>query len=350
MDELLQAIEAIKADDKPKAQRLLALALKKEPNNELAWLWMSRVVDDPQKEQMCLQKVLRINPNNRSAKLLLRYHDDSLPEESVDVGETSMSVPAMDGTAPAPGLQQPEVSTPVSLPQPEPLRPEEPIHTQQTQYCSNCGAPVAGNFCSNCGQPVHQAPLTPVQPQPNPPIQVIYTPPPSPPVIVHPTSNAQPNDPPGYEAIMVQTPPHPPSRFTAKRTIAAIGLGLIILAGLLAWENSRQWYGILLGGYQYSSSMGLTTGPGILSTISAVIGLVLLLAVNKESSAHLLGSLAAIISGIMAFIFMSSTGNIDTMIFDWIEYSDSAGVGIYLVFVGAAITLGCFFIPSAKKS
>ena len=46
MDKLQQAMNRIKTWDKAGGRQLLIEILRSEPNNEIAWLWMSAVVDD----------------------------------------------------------------------------------------------------------------------------------------------------------------------------------------------------------------------------------------------------------------------------------------------------------------
>ncbi|MCL4271862.1 MAG: hypothetical protein KJZ72_20050, partial [Anaerolineales bacterium] len=65
-DKLQQAITAIKSGQKQVGQQLLARVIQEEPNNEVAWLWMSAVVDED-KRGYCIEHALKINPNNLQA-------------------------------------------------------------------------------------------------------------------------------------------------------------------------------------------------------------------------------------------------------------------------------------------
>lgn len=67
MDNLQQAINHIKTGEKTKGKHILIDILRSEPNNEIAWLWMSAAVDDLGQRKQCLEKVLKINPNNQKA-------------------------------------------------------------------------------------------------------------------------------------------------------------------------------------------------------------------------------------------------------------------------------------------
>lgn len=67
-DPLQTAIQAIKAGDRETGKRLLAQVIHSTPQNELAWLWMSGVVDSDDLRRQCLERVLSINPGNTLAK------------------------------------------------------------------------------------------------------------------------------------------------------------------------------------------------------------------------------------------------------------------------------------------
>ncbi len=56
--------------DASRARQLLTQSLKLDPNNEMAWLWLSRTTHDPQKQMQCVERALRINPNNPQALAL----------------------------------------------------------------------------------------------------------------------------------------------------------------------------------------------------------------------------------------------------------------------------------------
>jgi hypothetical protein len=67
-DKLQQAITAIKSGDKETGKQLLIEILKVDRRNEVAWLWMTKVVDSQDERIKCLQNVLKINPDNEAAK------------------------------------------------------------------------------------------------------------------------------------------------------------------------------------------------------------------------------------------------------------------------------------------
>jgi flagellar basal body-associated protein FliL len=69
-NKLKQAISLIKSGQKQKGRQLLSEILNAEPDNELAWLWMSAAVSKD-KRRYCLEKVLSINPHNQQAQQAL---------------------------------------------------------------------------------------------------------------------------------------------------------------------------------------------------------------------------------------------------------------------------------------
>ena len=60
-------IDAVRFGDAECGRKLLRQALIENPRNEVAWLWMALIVDDPEQQRDCLQRVLEINPQNQAA-------------------------------------------------------------------------------------------------------------------------------------------------------------------------------------------------------------------------------------------------------------------------------------------
>ncbi len=73
-----RASEALTRKDKPTARKLLDELIFFEPDNEEAWLLLSKVVDHLNEVSDCLQHVLALNPHNQAARQkydeLLRRH------------------------------------------------------------------------------------------------------------------------------------------------------------------------------------------------------------------------------------------------------------------------------------
>ncbi|MFN2272713.1 MAG: tetratricopeptide repeat protein, partial [Anaerolineae bacterium] len=67
-DLLQQGIAALRAGDKAQARQLFSQAIRQDPRNEQAWLWLSGALETTQDKLMCLNKVLVINPANEAAQ------------------------------------------------------------------------------------------------------------------------------------------------------------------------------------------------------------------------------------------------------------------------------------------
>lgn len=63
-----QGIAAVKAGNLAAARLLFANVLQTEPENEVAWLWLSGAVASNAERKYCIERVLTINPNNQAAK------------------------------------------------------------------------------------------------------------------------------------------------------------------------------------------------------------------------------------------------------------------------------------------
>lgn len=64
---LEDAVAHIKSGNIEKARPLLAEYLKSNPQDENAWLWMTRCVTEAEQKKYCFEKVLKINPQNQFA-------------------------------------------------------------------------------------------------------------------------------------------------------------------------------------------------------------------------------------------------------------------------------------------
>jgi len=64
-------IEYYKSGNKTGALQIFLEVLKREPNNEVAWLGLAACVDKPEQKKDCFHKVLSINPNNAVAQKAL---------------------------------------------------------------------------------------------------------------------------------------------------------------------------------------------------------------------------------------------------------------------------------------
>ncbi len=72
LDALQQGIYAARQGRRAEARAWLREALRRDPNNEQAWLWLSTVVETDAEYQMCLERALAINPLNETTRARLR--------------------------------------------------------------------------------------------------------------------------------------------------------------------------------------------------------------------------------------------------------------------------------------
>ncbi|MCZ7546391.1 MAG: hypothetical protein M5R40_23975 [Anaerolineae bacterium] len=76
-----RGIEAAQAGNKKAAKDSFVQALKHDPRNELAWMWMVSVVETEKERRFCLQKILEINPGNaRARQALAQMQRTQLPD------------------------------------------------------------------------------------------------------------------------------------------------------------------------------------------------------------------------------------------------------------------------------
>ena len=93
-----QAVEAINSGDQVNGRQLLSLALRTDPGNELAWLWLATVVDDAEQRRECVERVLAINPNNETAWLWMATVVDE-PAVKRDCYERVLAIDPSNGVA-----------------------------------------------------------------------------------------------------------------------------------------------------------------------------------------------------------------------------------------------------------
>lgn len=90
-----QGVEALKLEDKAKARKLLAQAVKEDPKDKKAWLWLSQAVEEEQQQIACFRKVLEIDPQNEYAKrglqIIQRKRQESLNQSTGQLSQVSAS-------------------------------------------------------------------------------------------------------------------------------------------------------------------------------------------------------------------------------------------------------------------
>jgi hypothetical protein len=106
-------IEATKAGQKAKARCLLEQVIEADQTNEMAWLWLSAVVDTKAEKIRCLEMALELNPANQDARTALEWLRSGVV-----------------------------------------LEPPPQVEIERV-LCGRCGAvnTVEDNFCRRCGNP-----------------------------------------------------------------------------------------------------------------------------------------------------------------------------------------------------
>ncbi len=123
------AITAIRAGRKEEGRQLLNLLIQQNPNDELAWLWMSSVVNTDEQRARCLYHVLAINSTNelahRGLKILGIVVTDSRP---VKIPRDSQPIPIPKPTPTSqptyPSVAQVEQATPAEERRPFRIDPQ----------------------------------------------------------------------------------------------------------------------------------------------------------------------------------------------------------------------------------
>jgi twitching motility two-component system response regulator PilG len=76
---LQSGIAAARAGSKARARAAFREAVALDPHNEVAWLWLAGVTDDPAEGITYLERVLRLNPGHHRAKAGIEYFRAKLP-------------------------------------------------------------------------------------------------------------------------------------------------------------------------------------------------------------------------------------------------------------------------------
>ncbi|MCU0493479.1 MAG: tetratricopeptide repeat protein [Chloroflexaceae bacterium] len=117
-DTLQAGIAALKTGDRAGAMRLLAQAVRSDPNNERAWLFLAGAVADLEQRRSCLERVLQLNPQNEMARKGLA----SLAQPTATVAPVDPAAAVVPESALPPASTPP----PVALPAARVTPPEPP--------------------------------------------------------------------------------------------------------------------------------------------------------------------------------------------------------------------------------
>jgi tetratricopeptide (TPR) repeat protein len=79
-DLLQQGIEQLDTGDRRGAAKIFVRLLRRDPQIENAWWWLSACVETEQQKRDCLQRILELNPWNEEARAALDQLDFTLPD------------------------------------------------------------------------------------------------------------------------------------------------------------------------------------------------------------------------------------------------------------------------------
>lgn len=121
--------------DVARARQLITQSLKLDPNNEMAWLWLSRTTDDPARQLQCVDRALKINPANEQALAIRQKLVKASTPASSSPFSSAASTPSVSPT-PSPSesgrsLQERLKGASVSVekkPTPAPAAPPPPVY------------------------------------------------------------------------------------------------------------------------------------------------------------------------------------------------------------------------------
>ncbi len=92
---LQQAIDLAKSGKRDAAEMLIRQVLETDPNNEVAWMWLSGVSHDVLVKQEALKRVLQLNPDSTLAKEGLARFGGELPEKAEEPETPEFAPPAV---------------------------------------------------------------------------------------------------------------------------------------------------------------------------------------------------------------------------------------------------------------
>jgi hypothetical protein len=90
-----RGVAAARGGQKRVAAGLLTRSLQLDPRCEMAWLWLSGVIEDPRQQAFCLNAVLKLNPQNQHAQRGLRLlQERNLLADDPQQPATGLTMPA----------------------------------------------------------------------------------------------------------------------------------------------------------------------------------------------------------------------------------------------------------------
>lgn len=89
--QLVAGVRAARQGNRQRARELLEGVLKRERENEQAWIWMASIVSSSRERRICLERVLKVNPNNRAARAAINSMVGVIGGEAATIDFEAMS-------------------------------------------------------------------------------------------------------------------------------------------------------------------------------------------------------------------------------------------------------------------
>lgn len=124
-DLLRRGIEAAHADRKAEAREIFIQVVEVDPRNELAWMWLSGLMDDLEDQIIACENVLTINPENQKVRLFLdslKRKQQALKGENRETSQKTREQPLAHQVKKEHGVKQ---DTPTRDPTRDPMRTAE---------------------------------------------------------------------------------------------------------------------------------------------------------------------------------------------------------------------------------
>ncbi|RRR65334.1 MAG: hypothetical protein EI684_23475 [Candidatus Viridilinea halotolerans] len=281
-----RGIAALRAGDRALARRLLTEALRANPQDTQAWLWLAGALpDDVAAQRYCLQRVLALDPTHRAARQGLTALTQRATRQAVAAAPAPPApvTPPVRVIAPQPRAPLPPsppmavAAVPLGVATPKPLvPPKPPVASQPAAPLAQPKPPVASQPAAPLVPPkpkVATAPPSPLAPQPAAP--------PLPPAVAFEDSYINP-----WLALWLQP------RRAMRSAIALRSTGetwlLAALAGVSGYLAAMAW-----------GDLGATLGPREVLAVAVIVGpllgmiLLQLVGVLLRTGGWLLGGRAA---------------------------------------------------------
>jgi twitching motility two-component system response regulator PilG len=157
-------IAAAKAQDKVQARLLLHKAVEHDPTNEITWMWLASVAENPEQGAGHLQKVLQINPQNQRARAGLERYQRQLAALTCEPAPPTVPAPAPEDQVRLDSVPMRNAESAPLAPQPsekevgtatgdEEVNRETTLEVDEDWECPFCqtSVPAMAEGCPACG-------------------------------------------------------------------------------------------------------------------------------------------------------------------------------------------------------